>query len=100
MTAKLLSDRLGDGRYSSASRDARAVIRLAARFSTRNALTAHEAIRAYLVLYGSAKTQLSEACQSHVAAYVYSIPRDRCDHYLLAFAARNARPGGPAACTM
>jgi Protein of unknown function (DUF1173) len=28
-----------------------------------------------------------------------SIPRDRCDNHLLAFAARNARPGGPAACT-
>ena len=57
-----------------------------------------EAIRVDFALFATT-TSLSAACQSHVAAYVSSIPMDRCDNYGLAFAARSARPGGPAACT-
>ena len=62
-TAKLLSDRLGDGHcYSPASCDARAVMRLTAPFSTRNALTARTKQYGLTSRSSGPKTQLSEAC--------------------------------------
>jgi hypothetical protein len=72
-------------------------MRLTARFSTRNVLTAHEAIRAYLVLYGSAKTQLSEACQSHVAALRVIDPEGSL-RSLLACLRRSQRTARGASC--
>jgi hypothetical protein len=89
-----LSGRLGDGHcYFPTSCDARAVVRLTAPCSTRNALTART--KQYGLTSRSAVQRfLSAARLSHVAAYVSSIPMDRCDNYGLAFAARNGRPGG------
>jgi len=53
-TAKLLSDRLGDGHcYSTAPRDARAVVRLTAPYSPTRLDGAHEAVRVDFALYGS-----------------------------------------------
>lgn len=97
--ANVLSDRLGDGRcHFPASRDARAVLKTPCAFPYPHALKART--KRFGVTSCSTILRLpSEACLSHVAAYVYSIPMYRCDNYGLAFAARNGRPGEPAPCT-